>query len=391
MGHDEENDDIIVMICNEKEQFKGTGFLYSDKYVVTCHHCIYDCDKIFVKYKDEKYEAEWIADFSKPEEDIAALKVDIQVTKPVKDMMETPAGVEISILAYSYNDIENLYRGFTISAKLPNRTDPLKFSGLELKNRGTGKNKSWNIKPSVTTRVYSIEGAFEKGYSGSPVFYTVNNKLIGMFIALKGEKYGFILPIENIYKCFKVITTKESSETVATVKTNEIHLFISKPSRLNPKQEIIWDRLHIMLLDNNIPIKFLDPDDYPEFNAITKVKLTLDDCDGVIVLGLKQIYIEKGTHRKDTVKPEPLENYDLPTPWNNLEGGMAFMKGIPIFIISEKDLKGGGIFDVKNKDKITYYFSIETENWWESSEFILTLNKWFRDASAFRAKKNNNK
>ncbi len=59
------------------------------------------------------------------------------------------------------------------------------------------------------------------------------------------------------------------------------------------------------------------------------------------------------------------------------------MKGIPILIISEKNLKGRGIFDVQNKEELMHYFSIDAENWWESNEFILTLNKWFRDVESF--------
>ena len=381
------NDGNILYIYDENHDFKGTGFLYTDKYVITCHHCIYDSDKIFAKYKGNSYEAEWVPDFSKPEEDIAALRVNIQGVKPVETMMETSPGIDITIWAYSSNIYKIITEGIPVESKLSANSTEFNFPEELFDNEIMGKTKAWNLKPTVITKVYTVQGSFEEGYSGSPVFNKINNKVIGMFIALKGRDFGFIVPIERIFNCFNRITPKKSADPSNNVKTKEIQLFISKPAALSSSQHVIWERLQKILLNNKIPTKFLNPDDYSEYNPMSKVKLTLKNCDGVIVLGLKQIYIEKGILKKYTNDFSVLENYDLPTPWNDLEGGMAFMKGIPILIISEKNLGGRGIFDVQNKEEMMHYFSINSDNWWESSEFILTLNKWFKDVESFHNKR----
>jgi len=230
-------------------------------------------------------------------------------------------------------------------------------------------------KPALNVTVYRLEGKFELGYSGSPVFYKISNKIIGMFAALD-QDYGYVIPIEEILRNFEIV--KPLGPSSIETKEKEILLFVSKPSALNSVQEGIWKRLQEILVKNGIPTRFIEPDQYPESEPVYKVKRVVSDCDGVIVLGLKQIYIKDGVSKRGTSLESPLREYSLPTPWNNLEAGMALMMDIPIFTISEDGITGG-IFGTANVELKIHEFTIRSDDWWKSDIFTQKLNEWFRD------------
>ena len=64
----------------------------------------------------------------------------------------------------------------------------------------------------------------------------------------------------------------------------------------------------------------------------------------MIVLGFKQIHIEKAIFRPGTKEEKIWENKWLPTPWNEIEVGLGAMLGLPILLVKDNDIHSG-IFD----------------------------------------------
>jgi hypothetical protein len=364
------NDGNILVIKDETGSFRGTGFLLSDKYLVTCHHCICNSNEIFGVYKKQKYSLLWDEYFSKPESDLAAFRVTNINSSPFEHMKEAPAGSEVSIWGYTGAKYKTFPDGFSEEGKLHSESFEMEFNEGDT----VGKNP-WNRKPALNVRVYKLEGNFDLGFSGSPVFYKISKKLIGMFAALD-ENNGYVIPIEEILKNFEIIQPLKPDATHA--RKREILLFVSKPSALNSIQEGIWKNLQEILVKNSIPTRFIEPNQYPESEPVYKVKRVVSDCDGVIVLGFKQIYVKEGVSKSGTLFESFLREYSLPTPWNNLEAGMAVMMDIPIFTISEEGITGG-IFGTANAELKIHEFIIQGEDWWKSDIFTQKLNEWFRD------------
>ena len=64
-----------------------------------------------------------------------------------------------------------------------------------------GRN-SWNIKPHVTVNVYQFYGKIDLGFSGAPVCYDGDKKVIGIFTA-KDNNRGYVIPIDTLLSKFK--------------------------------------------------------------------------------------------------------------------------------------------------------------------------------------------
>ncbi len=85
------------------------------------------------------------------------------------------------------------------------------------------------------------------------------------------------------------------------------------------------------------------------------------ECQGAIILGLRQINVLDAVLKEGTIQESrSMPSNFLPTPWDQLEAGMAFMLGLPTLIIKE-DRVWGGVFDVGSSDRFVHQVSLPSE------------------------------
>jgi hypothetical protein len=63
-------------------------------------------------------------------------------------------------------------------------------------------------------------------------------------------------------------------------------------------------------------------------------------ADGVLVLGFRQLSIEAGCWRPGTPEMVPAAGWH-PTPWNQVEAGLAIMAGVPVLIVPDPGINDG--------------------------------------------------
>lgn len=148
-------------------------------------------------------------------------------------------------------------------------------------------------------------------------------------------------------------------------------IFVSKPNGLNETQEQFWKRLESELQKRGLKIRSIGYSDYSFKTPLQKVREVMRECDGTIILGLRQKHIKKGNKRDGS----PISDLHLPTPWNNLEAGMAYMLNLPMLVIAESGVTKEGIFDAKSSDRYIMESELGTE-WLDSDEFLQPLNEW---------------
>ena len=113
----------IFKMTDRKGNFKGTGFLLTEKYIVTCHHCIYDINEIIADNGSEKYLVKWEEEFSCMGKDIAFLRVggiSRKRVKPVDSKGEIFGGVDVYIWGFSGETLNTFRYGAPVPGKLNN-------------------------------------------------------------------------------------------------------------------------------------------------------------------------------------------------------------------------------------------------------------------------------
>ncbi len=111
---------------------------------------------------------------------------------------------------------------------------------------------------------------------------------------------------------------------------------------------------------------------------MTAVKRIMVGCQGAIVLGLRQSRVVEGVEKEQTAQESPMENIFLPTPWNQIEAGMAFMLDLPTLLIREDGVQGG-VFDLGSTDRFVHKINLPTGEWLRSPQFLQPFNEWFAE------------
>ena len=158
---------------------------------------------------------------------------------------------------------------------------------------------------------------------------------------------------------------------------NSFNIFVSKPNALTQTQSDFYLEFLKLLEERSLVPRTLGETDFPNNAPIHAVRDLLNKCDGVIVLGFRQMLIEKGISKYQTSKESIIDYSFLPTAWNQIEAGMAFMCNVPILILCE-DGVFSGVFDVGNTDKFIHQTNL-TSDWLHSKRFLQPFNAWYME------------
>lgn len=139
----------------------------------------------------------------------------------------------------------------------------------------------------------------------------------------------------------------KSSERITTEEQkNKGQVFFSMPGCLGKREETLTKEYKAILETLGYSVFYYQKDDYPKFGQFTRVRESLLNSSAVIAFGFRQTKIEDGIALPGTPKESRISGKWLNTPWNEVEVGMALMRGLPILLVKDEGIDSG-IFDEK--------------------------------------------
>lgn len=143
---------------------------------------------------------------------------------------------------------------------------------------------------------------------------------------------------DGVVKSSEKITTEEQK--------NKGQVFFSMPGCLGKREETLTKEYKAILETLGYSVFYYQKDDYPKFGQFTRVRESLQKSSAVIAFGFRQTKIEDGIALPGTPKESRITDKWLNTPWNEVEVGMALMRGLPILLVKDEGIDSG-IFDEK--------------------------------------------
>lgn len=149
-----------------------------------------------------------------------------------------------------------------------------------------------------------------------------------------------------------------------------VPVFASVPSKLNARQTASRLYVYGRLLNAGLEPRTVGGSDFAMLNPLHEVRTLARHCAGGIILGYRQIEAQIAvTSRwgKDevgelTLEERRIEPYVAPTPWNQLETGILFGLGLPLFVLKEDGIDGG-IFDAGSSDVLVHSMPMPRPDW----------------------------
>lgn len=132
---------------------------------------------------------------------------------------------------------------------------------------------------------------------------------------------------------------------------NEILVFLSRPNPFLEEHEIFLTNLKSKLQQLSIRTITLAADNYDLTDSITYLKGMIRQCYGVVVVGFKQIFIDKGSKKRGGSSHDGFFNPEevnisgqaLTSPFCHIEGTIALVYDLPMLIINEEGVREEGV------------------------------------------------
>lgn len=161
------------------------------------------------------------------------------------------------------------------------------------------------------------------------------------------------------------------------------NVFLSRPTSVDRHQHFFCRRVVIALEEQELQPRTLGVTDYPSKAPLGEVLRLMTNCDGAIVLGLRQLRVETGLAKEQTDHEADVRDLLLPTAWNQIEAGMAVALALPLLIIREKGVSSG-VFDVGSSDQFVHQAEMSSQ-WTRSAKFLDPFRAWVADVRARQA------
>lgn len=143
---------------------------------------------------------------------------------------------------------------------------------------------------------------------------------------------------------------------------DKILVFLSRPNPFVDSQQSFLEKLHKKLNQYDLKTVTLQADNYDLTDSLNYLKGIIKQCYGIVIVGFKQIFIEKGMKKKggrdnpNYYCPHEIDvsGQALTSPFCHIEGTIGLLNDLPLLIINEEGVREegiikGGKFSVKTK------------------------------------------
>lgn len=158
--------------------------------------------------------------------------------------------------------------------------------------------------------------------------------------------------------------------------SSKVHVFVSRPTTVDPSFEKQYVAFERFLRGRGLLLQRLGRENYSRKAPLIAVRDILHACAGAIVLGYPHT---RHSHRvvRGTTTTTAFE-LDSPTPWNQIEGALAYGLGLPVLVVAHPTISGG-IFDHGVTGEMVVTLDLAARDWFKSQAFLQPFEELEQD------------
>ncbi|NMH26495.1 hypothetical protein [Flavobacterium silvaticum] len=122
-------------------------------------------------------------------------------------------------------------------------------------------------------------------------------------------------------------------------------VFISVGGTATTEQEDFVKLIEDRLRSENLIPSTVGRNNFTSDSPLKAVKELMNECSGILIIALERTYFENGIEKRGGSQETSLSQIKFSTPWNQIESGMAYAKGLPILVVLEKGLREEGLLE----------------------------------------------
>ncbi|BAY83119.1 HEAT domain protein repeat-containing protein [Calothrix parasitica NIES-267] len=249
---DDLRESMVKILNPDNNNVAGSGFIIrEDGYLITCHHVIYLLNSLQVEYRGKEYEADWCAEFSNPEKDIAVLKINVEDAKAAPIINPSNLSTSVKVYGFPPNRSNNFPEGFDVDGKEITASAPINCVSTYKVREIENPSNPWNKLPQENStfdshRIINANGKVDSGTSGGAVFSEELGGVVGVIQSTKkSEDQSYVIRWDNIRHELERLGLEPQKNAVCEfledIENNfkYIQLFHSKQQQIVLKEQYI--------------------------------------------------------------------------------------------------------------------------------------------------------
>ena len=158
-----------------------------------------------------------------------------------------------------------------------------------------------------------------------------------------------------------------------------MNVFLSRPTRVGSAFETPYQAFETYLTSCGFVLKRLGGGNFSKKAPLRAVIDLIADCAGAIILGYPQLEFSHEARRSTEVQNKV--SYVLPTPWNQIEGALAYSSHKPILVIAHPGISGG-VFDHGITGEGVLHLDLTEPAWFTKPQFVQPFEEWLNEVRA---------
>lgn len=154
---------------------------------------------------------------------------------------------------------------------------------------------------------------------------------------------------------------------------DSVNVFVSVGATATDEQEAFVRAIEDRLRSENLVPHTVGRNKFSSDAPLKAITELMDDCCGTVVIALERSYFPTGLDRRGPNEQE-LTEVKLPTPWNQIEATMSYVKNKPLLVLIEHGLKSEGILE-RGYDWYVQWVTLDPEAL-HTQEFNGVLASW---------------
>ena len=154
---------------------------------------------------------------------------------------------------------------------------------------------------------------------------------------------------------------------------------MSRPTVVDPAFEHAYQAFDTFLSDKELQPRRLGDTDYTKQAPLKAVFKIIDECFGAIILGYPQFVMRHEATR--SCKAQNEWGFVFPTPWNQIEGALAYRAATQVLVVAHHGVEGG-VFDHGVTGQGVIHLDLSAPEWFRSPAFTQPFSEWIGEVEA---------
>jgi hypothetical protein len=152
-----------------------------------------------------------------------------------------------------------------------------------------------------------------------------------------------------------------------------MNVFVSRPTVIGPNCEAAYGAFHNLLVSQGFVVRRLGGGDYSKKPPLRAVIDLIKECCGALILGYPQLEFQHRALRSTKLQ----NNFQCvyPTPWNQIEGALAYACESPVLVIAHPGIDGG-VFDHGITGEGVLHIDLGEPDWFRKAQFTQPFREW---------------